>query len=182
MRSSFPSARALALVLAAAFAAAPTLAAPPEHAGGGKHGNKHADKDDHRGDRHDRGEEKHGRRDDDRRGDDRRGGDRRDPRPGAYFSAHDRDAVRHYYASSHRSCPPGLAKKHNGCMPPGQAKKWDVGHRLPAGTVIYAVPQPILVTLPPPPPQHRYVRVAGDILLVAVGTQMVVDGISGLMR
>lgn len=29
-------------------------------------------------------------------------------------------------------CPPGLAKKHNGCMPPGQAKKlyW-VGQRFP---------------------------------------------------
>ncbi len=23
----------------------------------------------------------------------------------------------------HGGCPPGLAKKHNGCMPPGQAKK-----------------------------------------------------------
>jgi hypothetical protein len=28
-------------------------------------------------------------------------------------------------------CPPGLAKKHNGCMPPGQAKKWQIGHQLP---------------------------------------------------
>jgi hypothetical protein len=27
-------------------------------------------------------------------------------------------------------CPPGLAKKHNGCMPPGQAKKL-IGNRLP---------------------------------------------------
>lgn len=182
MRSSFPSARALALVLAAAFAAAPTLAAPPEHAGGGKHGNKHADKDDHRGDRHDRGEEKHGRRDDDRRGDDRRGGDRRDPRPGAYFSAHDRDAVRHYYASSHRSCPPGLAKKHNGCMPPGQAKKYALGRPLPSDVVYYAVPRGVLVQLPPAPMGHEYVRVAADILLIAVGTHMVVDAMSDLMR
>ena len=29
-------------------------------------------------------------------------------------------------------CPPGLAKKHNGCLPPGQAKKW-VGRSLPLG-------------------------------------------------
>ena len=29
-------------------------------------------------------------------------------------------------------CPPGLAKKHNGCMPPGQAKKrYNVGQRFP---------------------------------------------------
>ena len=26
-------------------------------------------------------------------------------------------------------CPPGLAKKNNGCMPPGQAKKLNVGQR-----------------------------------------------------
>ncbi len=29
-------------------------------------------------------------------------------------------------------CPPGLAKKHNGCMPPGQAKKlYRMGQRYP---------------------------------------------------
>ena len=29
-------------------------------------------------------------------------------------------------------CPPGLAKKNNGCLPPGQAKKlYNVGQRLP---------------------------------------------------
>lgn len=31
-------------------------------------------------------------------------------------------------------CPPGLAKKHNGCMPPGQAKKmFRVGQRYSTG-------------------------------------------------
>lgn len=30
-------------------------------------------------------------------------------------------------------CPPGLAKKHNGCMPPGQAKKLYRGERFPYG-------------------------------------------------
>lgn len=31
-------------------------------------------------------------------------------------------------------CPPGLAKKHNGCLPPGQAKKlYNIGQRLPYG-------------------------------------------------
>src|SRR4030095_8058869 len=31
-------------------------------------------------------------------------------------------------------CPPGLAKKHNGCMPPGQAKKlYNIGQRWPLG-------------------------------------------------
>jgi len=31
-------------------------------------------------------------------------------------------------------CPPGLAKKHNGCLPPGQAKKlYRTGQRFPLG-------------------------------------------------
>ncbi len=31
-----------------------------------------------------------------------------------------------------RGCPPGLAKKNNGCLPPGQAKKrYNVGQRFP---------------------------------------------------
>ncbi len=31
-----------------------------------------------------------------------------------------------------KSCPPGLAKKQNGCLPPGLAKgRWAVGQRLP---------------------------------------------------
>ena len=30
-------------------------------------------------------------------------------------------------------CPPGLAKKNNGCMPPGQAKKlYNIGQRFPS--------------------------------------------------
>jgi hypothetical protein len=33
-----------------------------------------------------------------------------------------------------RNCPPGLAKKNNGCLPPGQAKKlYNVGQRFPLG-------------------------------------------------
>ena len=31
-------------------------------------------------------------------------------------------------------CPPGLAKKNNGCLPPGQAKKlYNIGQRFPLG-------------------------------------------------
>jgi hypothetical protein len=34
------------------------------------------------------------------------------------------------YGAWGNSCPPGLAKKRNGCLPPGQAKKrWNVGQR-----------------------------------------------------
>src|SRR5215210_4949099 len=33
-----------------------------------------------------------------------------------------------------RACPPGLAAKHNGCLPPGQARKlFATGQRVPSG-------------------------------------------------
>ena len=44
----------------------------------------------------------------------------------------------------------------------------------------YAVPQPVLVQLGTPPAGYRYVRVANDILLMAIGSRMVVDAITNL--
>jgi hypothetical protein len=41
----------------------------------------------------------------------------------------DRDHRGHRDYRSARSCPPGLAKKNNGCLPPGQAKKLSKGQR-----------------------------------------------------
>lgn len=101
-----------------------------------------------------------------------------DVRIGGYFDDRHRHAVRSYYTQHYgngRGCPPGLAKKNNGCMPPGQAKKWAVGQPLPAGVVIYAVPQPVLVRLPPPPAGYRYARVGDDIVLVQARNHIVVD-------
>lgn len=102
----------------------------------------------------------------------------------AYFSDRHRQVVRDYYGERYRTgrCPPGLAKKNNGCLPPGQAKKWVVGRPLPRDVVYYSVPSSVVVQLGPPPSGHRYVRVAADILLIAVGTGMVVDAINDLGR
>ena len=45
------------------------------------------------------------------------------------YDDHGRDGA---YGYGVGGCPPGLAKKHNGCMPPGQAKKlYRVGQRFP---------------------------------------------------
>ena len=101
-----------------------------------------------------------------------------------YFSDRHRVVVHEYYSESFRSgrCPPGLAKKNNGCMPPGQAKKWQVGRPLPREVVYYPLPQDLVVRLGPPPAGHESVRVAGDILLIAAGTAMVVDGLRDLGR
>jgi len=103
---------------------------------------------------------------------------------GRHFDAHDRVVVRGYYVEAERGghCPPGLAKKHNGCLPPGQAKKWVIGQPLPP-TVVYApLPPALVVQLTPPPSGYRYVQVAGDILMIAGGTRLVVDAIQDLGR
>ena len=100
------------------------------------------------------------------------------------FGDHDRVVVHDYYANAGRSghCPPGLAKKNNGCLPPGQAKKWALGQPLPPSVVYAPVPSALVVQLTPAPVGYRYVRVAGDILMIAAGTHMVVDAIQDLGR
>jgi Ni/Co efflux regulator RcnB len=98
------------------------------------------------------------------------------------FNDDHRRAVHDYYGRRFNAgkCPPGLAKKHNGCLPPGQARKWSRGYPLPHDVVYYRVPRELLIYLPPPPAHHRYVRIASDILLIAIGTGMVVDAIEDL--
>lgn len=104
--------------------------------------------------------------------------ERSETRVSIRFGDHERVAVRDYY-TSHR-CPPGLRKKHNGCMPPGQAKRWAVGKPLPRDVIFHDLPPGLSIELGTPPSGHRYVRVAADILLIAVGTGMVVDAIEDL--
>lgn len=100
------------------------------------------------------------------------------------FTDRQKVVLREYFVEEFRQgrCPPGLAKKRNGCMPPGQAKKWRIGYPMPPDVVYYDLPPAVIVKLGPPPPGHRYVRVAADILLIAVGTAMVVDAIEDLGR
>ena len=107
-----------------------------------------------------------------------------DIRIGGYFGDQQRSGVYNYYQEQSRGghCPPGLAKKNNGCMPPGQARNWAVGRSLPRDVVYYPVEPGVRVRLGTPPPGHEFVRVASDILLIAVGSSMVVDAIQDLGR
>jgi len=84
--------------------------------------------------------------------------------PGAYFDDKDRAAVRKYY----KSHPPGG----------NPAPPWQIGEVLPAGAPVASVPKPVMASLPRLPPGHRYVQLGVDVLLVAAGSKMVVDGIS----
>ena len=125
------------------------------------------------------------RRDGDKRDNDRRDGDRRDGDRRDHFERRQHDAVRTYYdneQSRSGRCPPGLAKKHNGCMPPGQARKWQMGQPLPRNVTYYQVPRPLVIQIGEPPSGYRYVRVSSDILLMAIGTRMIVDAIQDLGR
>lgn len=105
-------------------------------------------------------------------------------RVGGYFEDQQRKDVQTYYGkqSAAGRCPPGLAKKNNGCLPPGQAKKWAMGQALPRDVVYYPVPNSVVVKIGLPPKGYKYVRVANDVLLIAIGSMMVIDAIQDLMR
>jgi hypothetical protein len=101
------------------------------------------------------------------------------------FSSQDRGYWHEYWEDQyeHGHCPPGLAKKHNGCMPPGHAKKrYSIGYPLPRDFVILEVPVVLLPRLAPCPPGYRYGIIDGDLVQLAVGTLLVVDAIEGLLN
>lgn len=95
----------------------------------------------------------------------------------------DRSAIYGYYRPLYAAgnCPPGLAKKNNGCLPPGQAKKlWTIGQPLAIGVAYYPLPGPLLAQLTPAPAGYEYVRIANDILLMAVGTRLIAGAVADL--
>lgn len=95
----------------------------------------------------------------------------------------DRGAVQTYYRNEFATgnCPPGLAKKNNGCLPPGQAKKlWSIGQPLPPALVFYPLPTVLLSTLSSPPPGYQYVRVDDDVLLMITATRIITSLVTNL--
>ena len=100
------------------------------------------------------------------------------------FNDHGRTAVREYFAQHYRSgrCPPGLERKREGCVSPRRSRRWAVGRTLPSGVAVYALPARLVTQIGAPPMGYRYVRVANDILMVAAGTNLVVDAINDLGR
>jgi Ni/Co efflux regulator RcnB len=90
-------------------------------------------------------------------------------KPGAYFNDKAREAVHAYYA----------AQKGKRTAAP---RVWKIGESLPAGAAQGAVPPALLARLPRLPPGHRYVQVGSDVVLIAAGSKMVVDGIDAVPR
>ena len=196
-RPDFQKRYPLTLVIAAVLAASPAMADKPSTAGGGKRDNREQHE------RHDtrtptekitsaeitgtgitknrdhRGGDYGNRNYEYRQYHDR---DRLSYSGGRFFIDRDRTVIHDYYHDEYRSghCPPGLAKKHNGCMPPGQAKKWGIGRPLPRDVVFYDLPPTVVMNIGYPPRGYRFVRVASDILMIAIGTGIVTDAIYDL--
>ena len=82
---------------------------------------------------------------------------------GAYFGDRHRAAVRKYY-TEHPA--------------PAASAGWKIGEPMPRGAAVAEVPRGLLASLPKLPPGHRYVQLGGEVVLVASGSRMVVDGIS----
>ncbi len=82
---------------------------------------------------------------------------------GAYFSSRTQAMVRKYYAAH-----PAAAK----------TTGWKIGEPLPPKAVLSGVPDDVRAALPRLPPGHQYVQLDGEVVLVALPSRMVVDGVS----
>lgn len=83
--------------------------------------------------------------------------------PGVYFGDRHRAAVRKYYQEHPQ---------------PGSPVRWQIGEPVPSGAALAPVPRALLASLPKLPPGHRYAELGGEVVLIASGSRMVVDGIS----
>lgn len=106
------------------------------------------------------------------------------PERARYFSDRHWMVVRDFYNEQMRvgKCPLGFVRKDDGCEPPDQIRKWQLGKPLPPGAVRFDLPQVLAAKLGKPPLGHRYLRVGADILLVSNKTKLIVDGVLDLGR
>lgn len=112
--------------------------------------------------------------------------DRADPRTlvpndvgkGTHF-ARKRLASGAYLGSRHQAV---VRKYYEGQPAPRAAAKWKIGDPVPAEAKLTGVPDNVRAALPPVPPGHQYVQVDGDVVLLAVQSRMVVDGVARAAR
>ena len=157
--------RIVALAIASMFVAAPSFAKDKDDDGQGK-GNKQSQK-------HEAKAEKQAAKQ-----------ERKEIKAGAYFNEQHRARVREYYAKEYgdgRKCPPGLAKKHNGCMPPGQAQ-WDVGQHAAHGhSGVHRAPARAGLSAGRPRTATATHVIGNDIVLVQIQSNLIVDIIVDLL-
>lgn len=83
--------------------------------------------------------------------------------PGAYIGSRHQALVRKYYAAN----PAAV-----------EGPPWQIGEPVPAKAKLTGVPDDLRAALPRVPPGHQYVQVDGEVVLVAMQSRMVVDGVS----
>lgn len=98
----------------------------------------------------------------------------------AYLSDAQRRIIQDHYAGQQQRtgrCPPGLAKKNNGCMPPGQAKKWAMGQPLPADAPRQPLPDAVLKKIGMVEKGIEIVRILNDVVVLNKGNRTVLDAV-----
>lgn len=172
---TYPMRSLLPLLIGVALASTAT-AAPPDHAGGPHNQSNGPWQSDHGHSNHGGkpGNGKHG-------GPGFPGNGKAGIDDDVFFDSKRREIIRDYYDDVFRDgfCPPGLAKKHNGCMPPGQAKKWRIGYALPDDVIYHRLPRELAVRLGYANPAYELIRVGADILRLSAGTGIVVEALEG---
>ena len=87
--------------------------------------------------------------------------------PGVYFGTKAQAVVRKFYATRPVS---------------RQASSWTIGEPVPKRADMTGVPDEVRAALPPVPPGHQYVQLNDEVVIVAVPSRMVVDGVSRAVR
>jgi hypothetical protein len=88
----------------------------------------------------------------------------------------DRDIIKTYLRDRH--CPPGLAKKHNGCRPPGHAKVYQPGFVLGPDIHWSPLPHDLLALLHPAPRGYQYVEVDKNVYLIGEASKKIIDAVT----
>ncbi|HKM37952.1 MAG TPA: hypothetical protein VJY83_09990 [Thiopseudomonas sp.] len=99
------------------------------------------------------------------------------------FRHEDRRVINEYYSHKkyRNNCPPGLTKKNNRCQPYGKAKHWKKGQKLAKNTRYYDLPRGLNSQIYQQP-NHRYVRVNDDVLMVDNITNIIIDVLENILR
>jgi hypothetical protein len=87
-------------------------------------------------------------------------------------------------AAGPKGCPPGLAKKSVPCVPPGQAKKWQIGEPLPRGIDYVVLDEDAWrrLGLRHPGDGRRYVMVDNQVLRMNQATREVIEAVAAVSR
>lgn len=99
------------------------------------------------------------------------------------FRYDDLHVINDYYRNKkyRNNCPQGLVKKNNRCQPYGKAKRWKKGQRFTKDSRYYDLPRELRSQIYTQP-NHRYVRVNNDVLMVDNVTDIVIDVLENILR